>query len=68
MAAAIVAFMPLIAMLPGLVKDIQEMIAVLRTPELSADERKFRLDALSERLDQRVREIDAMQLPQVRTD
>jgi hypothetical protein len=68
MAAAIIPFIPLIAMIPGLIKNIQEMIAVMRTPDLTQEERMARLDALSARLDARVAEIDAMQLPQLRTD
>lgn len=68
MAAAIVAFLPLIQMLPSLVKEIQDFVSIMRTPELTEAERKARLDALAARLDARVAEIEAMQLPAPRTD
>jgi hypothetical protein len=68
MAAAIVPFIPLILMIPDLIKDVQEMIAIARTPELSPEEREARLNAIDARLTQRLGEIAAMQLPARRTD
>ncbi|HJQ66354.1 MAG TPA: hypothetical protein VJ816_08255 [Gemmatimonadales bacterium] len=66
--AAVLAFAPLIAMLPELIIDMQEMVAIMRSPDLSPEERESRLNALADRMDRRVVEIADMQLPARRTD
>jgi hypothetical protein len=68
MPAIVAALIPLLVELPGLIKDVQEIIAIMRTPELPAAERESRLDAISARLDQRVAAIEAMRPPERRTD
>lgn len=61
--AALAQFMPLLPMIPGLVSEVREIISILHTPALTEEERNARLDALMARLDQRVAEIEAMELP-----
>ena len=68
MAAAVVAFLPVITMLPGLIKDVAEIITILKTPDLTEAERAARLDALAERLDARVAEVEEMALPERQTE
>ncbi len=66
MAAA--ALIPLVAMIPSLVKSVAEVLLIIRTPELTEEERAARLDALADRLDVQVKEVEAMELPERQPD
>ena len=68
MAAVIPLLIPLVTMIPSLVASIKEIVDIVRAKDLTPEERAAKLDELSARLDARVKEIEAMELPAPRDE
>lgn len=58
----------LIPMIPGVIQIVRELVDIVRADELTPEERTAKLDAIAARLDARVAEIAALELPEPRTD
>ena len=56
------ALLPLvIPMIPDLVRDIRDLVALMRADSLSPEQREEQLDALAARLDARLLEVESYQ-------
>lgn len=68
MAAVIPLIVPLVTMIPSLVSSIKEVVEIMRSKDLTPEEREAKLEALADRLDVRVKQIEAMELPAPRDE